>query len=165
MSNELNLNNLMLDDNTFEILPDGDYHFTVKSHEVGYATSDKLPANTQQITVYLTIPFMKDGTVETAEVRAYFNIYQKALFALRNFSEAIGLCAEKGKFAFNIDSIDGRTGICSLSTQESSKGNEYNRVQTFYPPSKAPIVTSNDDAWKKKDDFLGVDLNDVPFAD
>ena len=63
MANELNINNLMLDDNTIEVLPDGDYHFTVASHEVGYATSDKMPPNTQQVACYLEIPYMKDGEV------------------------------------------------------------------------------------------------------
>ena len=77
MSNQLNINNLELDDNTFEVLPDGDYHFTVESHEVGYATSDKMPPNTQQITCYLEIPFIKDGDVKTVKVRNNLNVSQQ----------------------------------------------------------------------------------------
>jgi len=55
---ELNINNLELDDNTFEVLPEGDYHFTVASHEVGYysGNSKKIPENTQQVTCELEIP-------------------------------------------------------------------------------------------------------------
>ena len=55
---ELNINNLELDDNIIEVLPDGDYHFTVESHEVGYYSGDstKIPADTQQVTCYLAIP-------------------------------------------------------------------------------------------------------------
>ena len=48
---ELNLNNLTLDDNTFDTLPDGDYRFTVDSHEFDYysGNSTKIPPNTQQV--------------------------------------------------------------------------------------------------------------------
>lgn len=162
MANELNINNLMLDDNTIEVLPDGDYHFTVASHEVGYATSDKMPPNTQQVACYLEIPYMKDGEVCTATVRNNLNIYKKALFAVRQFVECIGMVPERGKLAVDLDKMDGKSGICSITTRESKNGNEFNNVQMFYPPSKAPAVTANDEAWKKKDDFMqlpeGLDL-------
>lgn len=154
MADNFNINNLELDDNTFEVLPDGDYHFTVASHEVGYATSDKLPPNTQTIMCYLEIPFIKDGTVATAKVRNNLNIYKKALFAVRQFVECIGMVPEKGKIKVDLEKIDGLTGICSLTTRESKNGNEYNNVSAFYPPSKAPAVTMNDEAWNKKDDFM-----------
>lgn len=160
---QLNINNLELDDNTFEVLPDGDYHFTVASHENGYATSEKMPPNTQQVKCVLEIPFMKDGKVETTSVRNNLNIYKKALFAVRQFVECIGMVPEKGKMSVDLDKIDGYTGICSITTVESSNGNEFNRVQIFYPPSKAPAVTANDDAWKKKDDFMEISDDDVPF--
>ena len=56
---ELNLNNLTLDDNTFDVLPDGDYHFTVDSHEIDYysGNSTKIPPNTQQVICHLEIPY------------------------------------------------------------------------------------------------------------
>ena len=159
------INNLELDDNTFEVLPDGDYHFTVESHSAGYysGNSAKIPPNTQQVTCYLDIPIMKDGQVKHVRVRNSFNIYQKALFAIRQFAEAIGMCPEKGKFNFNFDKIDGMTGVCSITTVESANGNEFNNVQQFYPPSKVPAVTANDEAWEKKDAFQEVDPDETPF--
>lgn len=163
---ELNINNLTLDDNTFEVLPDGDYHFTVESHELGYysGNSDKIPPNTQQIICHLEIPFEKDGEVKIAKVKNTLRVYKKALFAIRQFTDCIGLTPEKGRASLDIEKMDGLTGICSLTTAESSSGNEYNRVQQFYAPSKAPVVTANDDAWKKKDSFMGVDDDlDIPF--
>ena len=105
---EFNLNNLMLDDNAIEILPDGDYHFTVESHEVGYASSDKLPPNTQQITVHLSVPFEKDGEIHFAKVTNRFNVWQKALFALRNFAQCIGMMPERGRHAFDMDKLEER---------------------------------------------------------
>lgn len=154
---ELNINNLELDDNSFVVLPDGDYHFTVESHEIGYSSSDKLPPNTQQIVCYLEIPFNKNGEIITAKVRNSLNVYKKALFAIRQFVECIGMVPEKGKSAVDMDKIDGKTGICALTTIEGKNGNEYNQVQRFYPPSKAPAVTANDDAW---DGFTTINEDD-----
>lgn len=147
----LNINNLTLDDNSFELLPEGDYHFTVESHEVGYATSDKMPPNTQQIVCHLEIPFIKDGELKKAKVRNNLNVYKKALFAIRQFVECIGMVPEKGQVKIDLEAMDGKTGICHITTRESTNGNEFNTVQIFYAPSKAPAVTDNDAAWKQYD--------------
>lgn len=155
---EYNIANLELDDNSFEVLPEGDYHFTVKSHEVTYSTSEKMPPNTQQIICYLEISYEKDGEIKTATVRNYLNVYNKGLFAIRQFVECIGMAPEKGKSNVNLDKMDGMSGVCSIIIAETSKGNEVNRVQQFYPPSKVPAVTANDGAWKKV-----TDLDGIPF--
>lgn len=161
---ELNINNLELEDNTFVLIPDGDYHFEVASHEVGYATSDKMPPNTQRVTINLEIPFTKDGETHTGKVRHNLNIYKKALFAIRQFVECIGMVPEKGKMKVNLEEMDGMTGVCSINTREYN-GKEYNNVLRFYPPSKAPAVTANDAEWAKKDGFMEVgDADDeLPF--
>lgn len=166
MADNYDLSNLTLDDNTIEVLPDGDYHFTVDSHEVGFSSSEKLPPNTQQVTAYLDIPVIKDGAVAHVSVRHYLNIHKKALFAVRQFVECIGMVPEKGRLNVDLNKMDKLSGICSLSTIESKNGNEYNRVQTCYPPSKAPAVCANDDAWAKKDDFmdLGGLEDELPFV-
>lgn len=165
MADNFNINNLTLDDNTFDVLPDGDYHFTVASHEIGYATSDKMPPNTQQITCYLEIPFEKDGEIKTVTLRNNLNVYKKALFAIRQFVECIGMVPEKGKQNVDLTKMDGLSGVCSVTTIESANGNEFNRVQQFYPPSKVPAVTANEEAWKKQGDFKEVDDLDLPFND
>lgn len=150
---EFNINNLTLDDNTFEVLPDGDYRFKVLSHEIGYSTSDKLPPNTQQVTCYLEIPYMKDGEVEYAKIRNNLNIYSRAMFAVRQFTDCIGLTPEKGRASINLENMDGKTGVCALTTRESSNGNEFNNVAAFYAPSKTPAITANDEAWNKDHGF------------
>lgn len=162
---ELNLNNLTLDDNTFDTLPDGDYHFTVDSHEFDYysGSSTKIPPNTQQVICYLAIPYEKDGEIKTAKVKNTLNIYSKGLWAVRQFVECIGMVPEKGKASIDMDRIDGMTGVCSITTGTSAKGNEFNNVGMFYPPSKAPRVTANDGAWNKRDGF--VDASEDPFND
>jgi len=160
---ELNLNNLTLDDNTFDVLPDGDYHFTVESHEIDYysGNSTKIPPNTQQVICNLAIPHEKDGEIKTAKIRNTLNIYSKGLWAVRQFVECIGMVPEKGKASIDMDAIDGMTGVCSITTVTSAKGNEFNNVGMFYPPSKAPRVTANDDAWNKRDGL--VDVSEDPF--
>ena len=155
MAEQFNINNLELDDNTFKKLPDGDYHFTVDSHEIEYSTSANLPANTQVIVCYLEIPFInEDGDVETVKIRNNLNVYKKAMFAIRQFVESIGMAPENGKVRIDLEKIDGLTGVCALTTRTTKNGNEVNSVQAFYPPSKVPAVTANDEAWNKKDDFM-----------
>lgn len=140
--------NLMLDDNSFTTVPEGDYHFKVDGYSVEYSTSDKLPENTQVIVVDMTVPFLAEGKREGASVTLRLNVYSKAMFAIRQFFESIGVLPEKGKQKFpDLDSIIGKSGICHLLVGVSSKGNEYNQVENCYPPSKAPGVCANDDAW------------------
>lgn len=145
MNEELNINNLELEDNSFVVLPEGDYHFRVYSHEVVIATSDKLPPNTKQVVVTLEVPSAQG----TAKVRHYLNVYKKALFAIRQFTDCIQLTKETGKASINLDEMDGKTGICHLISQVGNNGNEYNRVDTLYLPSKAPLITENDEAWEQ----------------
>lgn len=167
MPENFNISNLTLDDNTFEVLPDGDYHFTVESYEVGYYSGDsvKIPANTQQVTYVLDVPFIKEGLVSHAKVKTTLNIYAKAMFAVRQFVECIGMAPEKGQTTgIDLTKAVSRKGICALTTMESKNGNEFNRVNTFYPPSKAPTVTANDAAWNNlsADGFMGVP-DDIDF--
>lgn len=162
---EYNINNIELDDNTFEVLPAGDYNFVVREHEVGFAKSSKLPENTQQITVFLDIPYFdKDGALQMATAKKSLFVAKKTLFVIRNFAEAIGLAPEKGKVKLDLEKMDGRSGVCQLSIFETNNGNEINTVDNFYPPSKAPLKTANDEAFAKKDAFLEVKDDDgVPF--
>lgn len=156
---EFNINNLTLDDNTFDVLPDGDYRFKVKSHETGYANSEKMPPNTQQVICYLEIPYMKEGQVQYAKVRNNLNIYSKAMFAIRQFTDCIGLTPEKGRASINLDDMDGKTGVCALTTVEGRNGNEFNSVQMFYAPSKVPATTANEQAWKEQWQAMPEGLN------
>lgn len=157
---QFNIENLTLDDNSFKTVPDGDYHFTVKEHEIGYATWDKVPANTQQITLTLEVPVIgEDGGLETVEVTKDLYLTKKYLFVIRQFAEATRMVPEQGKFNVDLTKIDGLEGVCQVSTQESSKGNEYNRVERFYAPSKVPAITANDQAWaayKDADGFMNI---------
>lgn len=166
MAENFDLNNLMLDDNNFTTVPEGDYHFTVEDYELDYSSSDKMPENTQVIRVHMSIPFINDGVKDCASVTLNLNVYSKALFAIRQFFESIGLLPEKGREKMpSLDLMKGKSGICHILQGVSSRGNEYNQVENCYPPSKAPGVCANDDAWNMKDDFRPADEAEVnPFV-
>lgn len=166
MSETLDLNNLTLQDNNFETVPEGDYHFRVASHEIGYYQpkdgNSKIPAGTQQIISYLEIPY-KDTVVR---VKYTQNVYSKVLFALRQFTDCIGLSEEKGVFKFNVNELDGKCGVGHFIKQLGNNGNEYNSLETAFSPSKAPTVTQNDEEWKKYTDnggFAPIKEEELPF--
>lgn len=153
MAENLDLNNLYLDDNSFTVVPEGDYHFRVQDYDLEYSTSDKLPENTQVIVIHLDVPTIVAGAVEHVSVRHRLNVYSKALFAIRQFFESIGLMPEKGRAKMpDLDLMIGKEGICHLIQGVSSKGNEYNQIDSCYAPSKAPLKCANDDAWSKRND-------------
>ena len=152
MAENLNINNLTLDDNSFKLLDEGTYRFRVAGHSIDYysGNSTKIPANTQVVSCELEIPYTDEsGNIATATVKNNLNIYKKALFAVRQFAECIGLCSEKGRESINLEDMDGKTGVCEITHREGNDGNEYNNVKICYAPSKAPKVCVNDEEWKK----------------
>lgn len=160
MAENFDLNNMYLDDNSFTTVPEGDYHFTVQDYDLEFSQSTKLPENTQVIIVHMDIPAMVEGNLEHVSVKLNLNVYSKALFAIRQFFESIGLMPEKGRAKMpNLDLMKGKTGICHILQGVSNRGNEYNQVENCYPPSKAPGVCKNDDAWNAKNtsDFKPAD--------
>ena len=144
------LHNLELNDNQFEVIPAGSYRFRVTDLEEGFysGTSDKIPNGTQQIIAHFDVPYTSEsGEYKIASVKSTFNIYTKALFALRQFAECIGRCKENGKFTCDMDAAKGKDGICEIEIRTSSKGNEFPSVKNCYPPSKAPKACANDKEW------------------
>lgn len=159
MAETLNINNLELADDSFKnIAADGDYRFKVVSHELAYysGNSTKIPPNTQQIICHLEIPVLEDGELVVVNVRNTLNVYAKALFAIRNFTNCIGLSPETGKSNIDLEKMDGLAGIGFFKIVESG-GKDYTNLDTPYAPSKAPTVALNDEAWQK------YNSEDVPF--
>lgn len=167
---ELNINNLELDDNSFYVAEEGDYHFRVVSHELDYysGSSTKIPANTQQLICHLEIPVTtEDGQMAVVNVKHTMNVYKKALFAIRQFTDCIGITPEHGKAKLDLEELDGAEGIARFTVQVSNNGNEYNRLDTAYAPSKAPMICENDSVWdeykQKYDGFISVSGSDEPW--
>lgn len=144
------LHNLELNDNSFDVVPAGTYRFRVSRVEEGFYSgkSEKIPNGTQQLIVYFDIPYTTEGgDYKVASVRANYNVYAKAMFALRQFAESIRMCKENGKFTFNMDNVPGKDGICEIEVRTSANGNDFPSVKSCYPPSKAPKVCANDKEW------------------
>ncbi len=161
------LHNLELNDNQFDTIPEGSYRFRVMELEEGFysGNSEKIPNGTQQIIAHLEIPYTSEsGDFRIASVKTTFNVYAKALFALRQFVECIGMCKENGKFTFDMDQAKGKDGICEIEIRTSSRGNEFPSVKTCYPPSKAPKRCANEKEWKDYEKGLSpVVSEDDPF--
>ena len=125
MAENLNINNLTLDDNSFKLLDEGTYRFRVAGHSIDYysGNSTKIPANTQVVSCELEIPYTDEsGNIATATVKNNLNIYKKALFAVRQFAECIGLCSEKGRESINLEDMDGKTGVCEITHRSGRNG-------------------------------------------
>ena len=161
------LHNLELDDNQFDVIPAGTYRFRVTDVEEGFYTgkSDKIPNGTQQLIAYFDIPYTTEGgEYRIASVKTTFNVYAKALFALRQFAESIGMCKENGRFSFNMDEVKGKDGICEIEIRTSSNGNDFPSVKSCYPPSRAPKACANDREWQNYEKGLTpVETGEDPF--
>lgn len=161
------LHNLELNDNQFDTIPAGSYHFRVKSLEEDYYSgkSEKIPNGTQQLIAHFDVPYTSEsGEYKIASVKSTFNVYDKAMFALRQFAESIGMCKETGKFSFNMDNALDKDGICEIEIRTSSRGNDFPSVKGCYPPSKAPKVCANDKEWDNyKKGLTPVETEEDPF--
>lgn len=161
------LHNLELDDNQFDVIPAGTYRFRVTDVEEGFYTgkSDKIPNGTQQLIAYFDIPYTTEGgEYRIASVKTTFNVYAKALFALRQFAESIGMCKENGRFSFNMDEVKGKDGVCEIEIRTSSNGNDFPSVKNCYPPSRAPKACANDKEWQNYEKGLTpVETEGDPF--
>ena len=151
MADKFDLNNLELNDNQFDLVPPGSYRFRVIRTDRDYynGKSEKIPNGTQQVVAYFEVPYTDEsGEYRIATVKDTFNICTRALFALRQFAECIGMCREKGKFTFNMDQAEGKEGVCEIETRTSVNGNDFPCVKSCYPPSRAPKVCANDREWE-----------------
>lgn len=161
------LHNLELDDNQFDVIPAGTYRFRVTDVEEGFYTgkSDKIPNGTQQLIAHFDIPYTTEGgEYRIASVKTTFNVYAKALFALRQFAESIGMCKENGRFSFNMDEVKGKDGVCEIEIRTSSNGNDFPSVKSCYPPSRAPKACANDREWQNYEKGLTpVETGEDPF--
>lgn len=162
------LHNMELNDNQFDVVPAGSYRFRVADVEEGFYSgkSDKIPNGTQQLIVHLDIPYTTEGgEYKIASVKATFNVYAKALFALRQFVESIGLCKENGKITADLlEAPKGKDGVCEIEIRTSSNGNDFPSVKMCYPPSKVPKKCANDKEWKNYEKGLTpVETEEDPF--
>lgn len=137
-----------VEESEYEVMPDGDYAFTVTQFERAWyeAKPDSKIASCHQANIELTINWKNDkGMDRTSKLTHKLKLSRSLQFMIYQFFESIGL-RKKGDGSTKMpwDSIIGKTGICQIGHHDDSKGNTYNDIVKCYPAELAPKVTKNE---------------------
>ena len=137
---ELDWEDEIENDSSFELLPAGDYDFTVKTIERGrYPGGDKMgPCNMATVTFEVT-----GMHGETGEVRNNFYLNTACEGILCSFFTSIGMRQHGERVRMNWSAATGCKGRCKISVREYKKDGEtyqVNNIKKFYEPSAAPAA-------------------------
>lgn len=149
-----------VEEQAFELMPVGDYHFTVTGFEKAWfepkRAESKIGACAQANIEMLFNWRNKAGMKRSNKLTYSLKLNKTLAFLIWQFFAGIGLHREgDGMKRFPWDKIIGCKGIAKVSQRESMTGRTFNSVDSVYPPEKAPTVTA--------DDPLGGNESDVPF--
>lgn len=137
---ELDWDGTIEKDNSFILLPDGDYKFTVKMYERGrFNGSDKMPP-CAQATVHIEIE-APEGTVT---LKNNLFLHTKTEGILSSFFASIGQKKKGEPLRMNWNNVVGSTGMCKISSKEYN-GNTYNEIKRFLPAEEQQPATGG---WK-----------------
>lgn len=137
-----------VNESEFEIIPDGDYAFTVSAFEKAYfepKSADSKIGACQQANIEFTINWRNSAGIErTNKVIHKLKLWRSLEFLIYQFFESIGLRKKgDGTTVMPWNQIVGRTGICQIGHHTDSKGTDYNDIVKCYTPDNAPTVTKN----------------------
>jgi len=136
---ELDWNDTISKDSSYELLPEGDYRFGVLAFErARHPGSDKLPPCNKAI---LTLGIKKpDGSV--TEFKHNLFLHTKTEGLLCNFFTAIGLRRHGEKLTMDWNKVIGSEGYCHISVREwvtsSGEKAKSNEIKRFIEPPDAP---------------------------
>lgn len=124
-------------DNTFVLLPEGDYDFTVKSFERAFhepKEGGKLPPCPKAvIDIELT-----DG-VNTSSVKHNLFLHPSCEGMLCSFFTAIGHRKKGEPMKMNWNSVPGSRGRCKVVQKKNySNDDKHNEIARFYEPGEKP---------------------------
>ena len=130
------------DSSPFQVLPEGDYNFTVKKFErARHSGSEKIPACSKAI---LTISVFNGKT--SGEVQTNLFLHSKFEWKLCQFFTAIGQRKRGEAKRMNWGAVPGATGVCKVGvrkwTGNDGKERESNEITEFYAPEEAPQVAA-----------------------
>lgn len=138
-----------IEESSFEVMPDGDYHFKVAKFERSWfepkSADSKIPAcNQAEITFEITWKNAK-GEPRVNTVIYRLKLVKNLQWLIYQFFESIGL-RKKGDGTTKMpwDQMVGKSGICQVGHRESANGNTFNEIVKCYTPESAPNVTQND---------------------
>ena len=137
-----------VEESSFELLPDGDYIFTVSTWEKAYwepTKPDSKVGACQQANIEISIDWVNSaGQKKTNKLVHRLKLWRSLDFLIYQFFESIGL-RKKGDGSQRMpwDQIVGKSGVCQIGHHTDSKGSEYNDIIKCYPKESAPTVTNN----------------------
>ena len=128
------------DDSPFQVLPEGDYNFTVKKFErARHGGSEKIPACNKAV---LTVAIFNAGA--SGEVQTNLFLHSKFEWKLCQFFTSIGQRKHGEAMRMNWGAVPGSTGVCHVGvrkwTGNDGKERESNEITEFYDPESAPAV-------------------------
>lgn len=134
---EFNWDDTIQNDSTFEVLPVGDYNFTVKSFERGrHSGSDKLPPCNKAV---LKIEVSNGANSTTLEHNLYLHSSTEGF--LCSFFKAIGQRQHGQAMKMDWSKVIGAKGRCKLGihkwTGKDGQAMENNQISKFYEAEAA----------------------------
>ena len=127
-------------DESFQVLPEGDYRFTVTRFErARHSGSEKIPACNKAV---LTLSV--SGPEASGEVQTSLFLHSKFEWKLCQFFTAIGQRRPGEAMRMNWGAVPGSTGVCHVGvrkwTGNDGKEREGNEINEFYDPEAAPAA-------------------------
>jgi len=129
------------DGSPFQVLPEGDYRFSVKKFErARHSGSEKIPACNKAI---LTITV--SNSEASGDVQTNLFLHSKFEWKLCQFFVAIGQRKHGEAMRMNWGAVPGSGGVCHVGIRKWSgndgKERESNEITEFYDPEIAPQVS------------------------
>ena len=133
---------------TFELMPEGDYHFTVTGMQRGWY-EPKRPGKISacnQADIELSFSWLNAaGQRRNNKLTYSLKLTQSLAFLIWQFFEGVGLHTHgDGMTRFPWDKIVGCKGIAKVPQREGSTGRRFNSGDSVYTPDKAPTVCADD---------------------
>ena len=126
------------DDSPFQLLPEGDYAFTVRKFErARHGGSEKIPACNKAV---LTLDMAGDGGSGTVLTNLF--LHSKFEWKLCQFFTAIGQRKRGEALRMNWNAVPGASGVCRVGvrkwTGNDGREHESNEITEFYDPESTP---------------------------
>ena len=127
-------------DESFQVLPEGDYRFTVTRFErARHSGSEKIPACNKAV---LTLSV--SGPEASGEVQTSLFLHSKFEWKLCQFLTSIGQRKHGEAMRMNWGAVPGSTGVCHVGvrkwTGNDGKERDGNEINEFYDPEAAPAA-------------------------
>jgi hypothetical protein len=134
-----NWDSTIQNDNSFTLLPDGTYPFTVTGFERDYHNgSDKLPPCPKAV-VSIEVD---GGSLGKVDVQENLFLHSRAEWKLCEFFVSLGLRKKGEPLQMPWNAVTGAHGMCELG-HRTYKDNDYNQIKKFLEPVATPMPSAS----------------------